>query len=280
MDRINIKALKKLPVHKCPPSYHYSRHLGMGCAGDPPGYPTYFLQSVYTSHGNSPRKGATAVIVHEGVAYVLHSSKDYDTAIARVKVQARKEGKTLIWEEQCKLEREAHDALIKRRIERIYNPLPEDHPRMEAWIRDTYRHHRGCYKHPTEMEYGKRKLVTRGVDYRHVMFRDDERFSDEWREKERARIEQENKELDRLWAEVSVIENHSAVVIVRRFLPNHEPRVDLVENPPKEIEGHWWETEEEQPTPETCKPRNNGPHNRSWCQWCGSKAEEPAEAVA
>jgi len=43
-ETINLKALKRLPVYTLPPTYELQRDMGNCCAGDPPGYPTYFTR--------------------------------------------------------------------------------------------------------------------------------------------------------------------------------------------------------------------------------------------
>jgi hypothetical protein len=45
---INKDALNRLPIVKLPPTYRLQAGMGNGCFLDPPGYPTYFTQSVYT----------------------------------------------------------------------------------------------------------------------------------------------------------------------------------------------------------------------------------------
>src|SRR5258708_3981520 len=107
---INRAAWEKLPVHKLPPSYHYSDHLGAACSGDPPGYPSYFTQSVYTSHGNSPRKGATIVLFGRVVQSDVSSSDGYE-----------------------------------RRLRRLWQPLPLEHPRTQAWLEASFKHSAHCY---------------------------------------------------------------------------------------------------------------------------------------
>src|SRR5512139_2529311 len=77
-DTIDTVRLTHLPQYKLPPTYQLNDGMGAGCAGDPPGYPPYFLRSVYTSHGNSPAKGPQHVITYFGVHYVVESSKDWD----------------------------------------------------------------------------------------------------------------------------------------------------------------------------------------------------------
>ena len=94
---LNVAKLKKLDQYKLPPSYQLQDGSGNGCAGDPPGYPTYFTRNVYTKFGNDPPHGRPSmVITFERVHYVVGNG-DYD----------------------------AQSALLHR----LWSPLPIDHPR-------------------------------------------------------------------------------------------------------------------------------------------------------
>jgi len=42
--------------YKLPPTYHLGSP-GCACFLEPPGHPRYFVQSIYTQHGNSPSRG-------------------------------------------------------------------------------------------------------------------------------------------------------------------------------------------------------------------------------
>jgi len=209
---IDLEALTKLATYTPSRGYHLQDSPGNGCAGDPPGFPTYFTRSVYTSSGNEPRRGPVQVI-------------------------------------------------------KLWKPLPYQHPRVQAWIRETYRHMAHCYTDDKGLvakpEYGKSGMLIYSLDgYTGGLktFVDDPRFSDEWRTKEKAAIEQFNAERRALAAQVAVPENHKAYRFVYKFYPEHQPDLALIRNPPKEVGGHWWETEAVQPTPEKCAPRSMGPH--------------------
>ena len=247
---INLDLLNKLPLAKLPPSYRLQDGCGNGCYGDPPGYPTYFTRCVYTSHGNSPsRKGqATLMLLGHIVA------RNYDT-------------------------REATDA----KLHSLWLPLTLGHPRTVAWIRHNYRHFANCYSIPTVLEYGRPKTLIQSIDYAHREFKDDPRFSDEWRVKEQAAIEAYNREQDVAWAKIAVPENHCAVRYIRKFYPGYMPDVALIENPPEGNEGNWWETYATCPKPEECPgsterwgrmSKHKHPMNGTWCQVCGWHASE------
>jgi hypothetical protein len=227
-----MKTNNPIANYKIPATYHLGS-AGCGCAGDPPNYPSYFIKPIYTSHGNSP--------AYNRPQYYLNNTGFYSIE------QANK-----LWG--------------KGRFEK----LPLDHPRVRAWIEDKYRHHQHCYYHTSEMEYGKRKVIIYPVpDYKLKTFKDDERFSDAWREIEKASIEQYNKEIIEQTKEIAIPENHCAVVLIRKFYPEYEPELNLIENPPKHT-GNWW-TIGDKPTPEECKGQYGDKHpvNGTWCQWCG-----------
>jgi len=67
MNQINTTALAKLKAYNVPRTYRVSASLGAACFLDPPGYPSYHLQAVYTSHGNTPPKGPYHVIKDDDV---------------------------------------------------------------------------------------------------------------------------------------------------------------------------------------------------------------------
>ena len=246
---IDTDTLKQLQPYTLPASYHLQKEPGNGCAGDPPGYPTYFTRSVYTPAGNTPGRGATLVLGH----YVVEQNEDWEGVKG--------------WDE--------YRARMDARLRSLWNPLPLDHPRTRAWIRDSYRHLNKCYRDEERPEYGRAgTLIFPLPHYKLKKFYDEERFNDDYRAKERAAVDAHNaQEFDRANA-IATPENHRAVLKIRKFYPEYQPEQDLIDNPPRQVEGHWWETEAEQPTPDKCKPRSMGPHplNKSWCQWCGWQA--------
>jgi hypothetical protein len=253
---LNIDRLKKLQVYKKPPTYRISDSMGSGCAGDPPGYPSYFVRHVYTQHGNSPRRGATAVITYEGVSYVVESNGD-DTVNRNFTFR------------------------------RLWIPLPEDHPRVLAWIEDRYRHLHNCYLNPSipvmRNNYHDRMVIYPVPDYK---LRSLGKFDPHWtwsyslmRALEIAAYNGMIQEQAEKIAHDRA--NHCAVQGIRRFYPDHEPRLDLIKNPPRHI-ATWWEILSERPTPETCPGEtlqwgkwglggrsNAHPVNGNWCQVCG-----------
>ena len=151
----------------------------------------------------------------------------------------------------------------------LWNPLPLDHPRTVAWIKAVYKHLHNCYYNKDADESDK-TLIYPIPSYELKSFKDDERFSEEWRIKERAAVDQANAETIAVAMKIAVPENHMAVRSIREFYPEHVPDPELINNPPKSTPT-WWEQFSECPKPEDC-PGGMGqkhPLNGSWCQVCG-----------
>jgi len=257
---IDAGKLARLPLFVCPPSYHLQRDTGNGCAGDPPGYPTYFTRSVYTGRGNTPARGATLVI------------------LGRVVKTA-----------------EEDDETSRKRLAGLWKPLPLEHPRTRAWILSTFAHHRNCYHVPGRetlpFHDDGRLLIwpggclgktpfgrVRDLAFETKWKREHESF-DKWREEEkdafRLEIETGNARIIRECEAVAIPENATATGIIRRYYPEFMPTPELfaagLESP-----GNWWEVMADTPAPENCPGQYGHPHpvNGSWCQMCGWHSEE------
>ena len=261
VSTINLAELEKVDVAKIPGNCHIGKFAGSACFGDPPGYPSYFLQSVYTSGGNDPRRGVPhQVIVHpNGTPYVIDDGQ-YD------------------WDSRNEL------------LAALWSPLPLEHPRAELWIRGTYAHHRTMYVDPAQPEdasWDKRTFSFNTVSGKapyylllkygvlpipHISdrLRVHKDLAEEFLRRETAVHEEAVAKVNAMLAKICTPENHSATVLIRRHYPDFTPREDLIQKPP-ELVPHWWETEAEAPDFETCQPRSCGPHpvNDTWCQWCG-----------
>jgi len=271
---LNHDELMKLPAANIPPSYRLDRSMGSGCFGDPPGYPTYFIQNVSTQAGNSPGRDGVTTAVIRGRA--ISSVGNY--------LDDRAPLMDLLWK-----------------------PLPLEHPRVQAWIRSRFSHHRTHYLHPSMIgEYGRDRASffwseKHGVPSHSLRtFTTDEsatrvRKVDQWiidSDPELAAKAQQLEEdrvkliMDKIYAEARALatpDNHCAVVYIRKHYPDYEPDLDLIDNPPSSSDGNWWEVEAERPTPETCKPPRWGglhPMNGKWCQHCGWHEEEEEEKDA
>lgn len=255
----NADAMRALPELQLRPGCRVSPGLGSGCFMDAPGFPSYFVQHVYTTRGDSPSRGAVAVIKFEGVYRVIETAENWP-----------KEG-------------EAHE-----RMRKLWQPLPLDHERVRLWILTCYSYFGTCYADAERPEYGRPgTLIYPRPYYKRETFRDDPRFSDAWREAEQARVAEVNRFEDERAARVAIPENHRAVLAIREFYPDYQPELDLIENRPNAYGcgsgvGSWWETEAVKPKPEECKPRSIGAHpvNGTACQWCGWVAEREAAEVA
>lgn len=242
---INLEKLYSLPVHKKPPTYRYDECSGVACFMDPPGYPSYFVRHVWTQYGNFPGRGAVSVIIGpDGKAYIVQT-RDTETS--------------------------EYEALLRE----LWVPLPLDHERTRMWIREAYRY---FYKSYVHHETGN-TFIYPVPGYMLKVFNDDPRFSDEWRQKEKEAVERYNAEIQEYYRKLATPENHMAVRRIRKFYPDYQPEIDLIENPPSMLEGLWWETASRRPmTPEECDRTNRNrsnyalgrhPVNKTWCQWCG-----------
>lgn len=231
LSTIDLEKLARL----CKPvdlknTYTLSDHFGSACFGDPPGYPSYFVRSIYTAHGNSPSKGPDAELLGYGLS----------------------------------------DGLDLRRI---YLPLPEEHPRVQAWEADLYRHQQHCYHDASAVKKDDELLIYPVPYYKLKSFQDDARFSEEWREKEKASIAQWNAEVQKHAAQVATADNHRAVRSIRKYYPEHQPRLDWINEPPADSIQNWWERYDHRP-----EVGENCPGDRSirarhevgkFCQFCG-----------
>lgn len=255
---INLEKLKSFPTFRLPGATtddavsvssgrtHWSlqTHPGNGCFLDAPGYPTYFTRNVYRN-GNNPSSGPQLVITYEGKHYVVATWDDDDWAV------------------------------VQKRLHSLWKPLPFAHERVTLWMSEMYRYHAHCYHDEKRLvaEDHSNSVIFPVPEYKLKRFVDDERFSDEWREKAKAEVEAYNMDIQVRTAAIAKPENHQAHFNIKRFYPEALPFESLINHPPKTNLPMWWETEATRPTPETCKPRNgigSKTHDADeWCQWCG-----------
>jgi len=218
----------------------------MGCYLDPPGYPSYFVQPVYTPKGNNPRKGPDTVM--------------YCKAAGCHKVISDEEGSL-----------EIRLATLRR----LWVPLPPDHARTVNWLQHLAKHFRNCYRDEenkvVEKRGGDKTLVYPLPSYVLRHFHDDPRFSYEWRTTERAAVAKHNEELERLAKTVAISENKMGYQLAKRFYPAITTELyETLESQPYST-STWWERFAKCPTPEEC-PGAMGcrhPVNNTWCQVCG-----------
>lgn len=230
--------------------------VGSGCFLEPPGHPSYFVQSIYTPRGDTPNYGPQAVIFFaEDGTY--RQVDHYE------------------WRSTKR----------KELLERLFKPLPVDHPRTRAWIKHAYQHLNICYSS---------NQITRGPGHPHrdyeptsavffwpvqrwelPVFVDDKRFSQEYRASEVARIKKEVEAITEHRRPHATPENHNAVRLIRKYYPEYAPELDLIEKPPV-YEGDWHERLNRRPTPEECAATDRlkiggaiRTHNHDRCQFCG-----------
>lgn len=199
---------------------------GMGCSMDAPGFPTYTheVSSFYkygNGHRSKPENDSGA-----SITYALTEESGFSDEVKR----------------QCQ-------ALVD--TWRANRPSL-DSERVALWKVALFQHFKRCYWHPTEPgEYGRgHKLVIWPVpEYSLPKFRDDARFSDEWRTREKAAIDQKRAEIIEEARAVAVIDNHAAVRAIREFYPEYDPTPDMeaITNPPYAPQQDWYSTCETRP---------------------------------
>jgi hypothetical protein len=249
---INLPLLHRLPVWKSSgTNWSVSDHPGMGCFGDPPGYPSYFLRPVYIGgNRSSHRNGAPEVVITEGGEHrVVMSVGQHHESLATL-------------------------------TRKLWIPLPYGHERVKLWIRATYRHLRHCYRDDAGIvaEKNDNGMIVYPVPYYKLrVFQDDPRFSEAWRHAERRAVDTFNADVRERSARVATPDNHCAVRVIRKFYPEHAADLDLISDVTVDHEGDWWETEAARPGIGDCRPRNGigaTDHAIQWCQWCGRQAGE------
>jgi hypothetical protein len=239
--------------YNIPPTYRLGGP-GMGCAGDPPNYPSYSVRPIYTQSGNHPPWNRCPQIYYKGHGYAAFEDIN---------------------------------------IEANWKKLPLDHMRVKAWIMDLFHHHNKCYIDPEKFEanggrFHNATFIYPVPDYELDTFIDDERFSDEWRAAEKKAVELKNREIRKAARKLASFDSHCATFLVRRhypeFNPPEETRIKLECNPVNVAS--WWERFDLPPTnangstcPGTGKGCYNRPHpaNGSWCQVCGWTEESGME---
>jgi len=272
-ETIDLGKLRKLPLYRKPPSYNICSYMGSGCAGDPPGFPTYYLQSVYTAYGNSPGKGASAVIRDpEMNNYRAVANVDWPSWIKS-------------WE--------GYREYFDKKMRSLWTPLPIDHPRTKAWIEATFLHHRHCYQVPELREAGKTwsdaTLIWPGgcigntpfgripnVEYE-VEDAKKNRDFDKWevihQETFMAEKKMEAARITKLCEAAAIPDNHDGTILIREYYPEFTPEEYLF-SAKFPHPGNWWERCAEKTEPKDCPGQYDRKHpvNGNWCQFCGWKA--------
>lgn len=261
---LDLELLAKLaPAYVKPPTYELQKDPGNGCFLDPPGYPTYFSQSVYTAHGDTPPHDQPhAILLGRALPVSL----------------------------------EKRDALFRR----IYKPLPFDHPRVQAWVAALFVHFRGCYRDEERHEHGKPGILIWPVPYYQLKTPVvDPKWQEKYKDAAIAEAEAFNEQERTRAARIAIDDNHLAVRAIREVYPDYQPRQIQVRNAHGGLttvretdrsawvgpaSGDWWERHAERPTPDKCVPPSwYGPHKaKGRCQFCGSVdgQQEPQAVLA
>jgi hypothetical protein len=219
---IDAAALRKRPAVTLPRTYHLGQP-GAACAGDPPGFPSYFVRPVYTSHGNSPPRNSKCP------GYVLLD----DTGTLRTVPAYSGDGSPLeTW------------------YRNIYRPLPVEHPRVQAWIVATMTHHARCYADDERKEYGRPgTLVFPVPGYKLKTFTDNPRWSDTYRAAARAEVDAFNADEITRAARIATVDRHQGVMRIRRWYPDWNPPtlgwLDGTDTPKQDGNARWWEVFDE-----------------------------------
>lgn len=247
---INMHRLKMRPIYKLPPTYHISTSMGAGCYGDAPGYPSYFLQSVYTQYGNTPPNAPDYVIRDDAGNY------------RRIDIKyAYKDGK--------------HSDNRKAILDRLFVPLPLSHLRVRLWIKHTYQHMARCYGDPLNGDKQRHvsDLVTWPPSRFHMPLRPVQHMKDyagrtfHMTDSEYADVLAGYRaEVSALWRDayrVCVdVNNHLAVLAIREFYPKHQAIFRYIWNPPQLSQADWWERYAHLPAGDECPGWNDKPHNQ------------------
>jgi len=236
------------PDYNIPPTYRLGRP-GMGCAGDPPNYPSYHVRPIWTATGNYPPWGRCPRIFYKGNGYA-----DFEDI----------------------------------NIDANWDKLPLGYTRVKAWIMSKFRTMQHCYLDPDIYDpdqahtFHDSMIIYPVPDYKLETFTDDERFSDEWRHTQRKAVEIKNREIRKAAKKIAVFDNHAATIVIREFYPEFDPPEDArlkLECDPENV-ASWWERSAMPYPPERCPGDGNyrkHPANNSWCQFCGWTEEEGTE---
>lgn len=270
MDKstINQKELAKLPIYKIPPTYHVDQSMGSGCYGDAPGYPSYFIQHVWTQYGNSPRRGSPSQVIRD----------------AQGNYRALPDS----WSNEAK-----YTSLLNR----LFIPLPIDHLRVRRWIMDQYQHFAHCYGDPLLKSTHEQRNVSRSISWPVSKWqlppRPDNKITvgygssatvitvpaDDYRKMLTAYRVQVKAIYADSWRVAKNPENHLAVLAIRKFYPDYQLDqldLDFIARPPKLFQADWWERYADVPSESECPGHLGTAHGKySHCGMCGRRDIQP-----
>jgi len=217
---IDQTLLNSLSIYTLPPTYRLGS-CGNGCLLEPPGHPSYFTQMVFTKYGNLPSHHRHAPLYLINGRVVRYADEPYEES----------------------------DGLL----DRLYKPLAEEHPRVQAWIEEMYRHLHHCYTDPSAVQ--AREIVIYPVpSYRLV-----------------GKTHDQPAEIEAYALSVALPDNHRAVRAIRKWYPDHKARLDLIEHPVARFQADWWSRYAHLPEADEC-PGHLGwwPHGKNGvCRLCG-----------
>ena len=241
---LHAEGVDRLPVYTLPPTYRLG-DPGMGCYGDPPGFPTYYLRPVYNGHGNTPRNAPDAVLL--GTDGKLRRAEPKTTGGAGDDLR-----RAAFWRN-------------------LYRALPIEHPRVQAWIAATMSHLATCYQDEERPEYGRAgTLIFPVPSYKLRTFADDPRWNEEYRAAGKAEADAFNRMEIARATTIATVDNHRGVRAIRAFYPDWMPSPGMVNGIPGYRSAGWWTTGDEKPAPEVCPGDVSVSllHTAERCQWC------------
>jgi len=102
---INLELLRQQPIYRVNPRYRFQSTPGNACFGASPGHPSYFTWEVFNRYGS---------------AATLREEIDSSRVITDPE------------------DRRLHYIVLDEELEQFWKPLPEEHPRVQAWIQTVY----------------------------------------------------------------------------------------------------------------------------------------------
>jgi hypothetical protein len=266
ISTLKLDRLQRLP--QLPGGMGVNTQMGSGCFLEPPGHPSYFMRSV----GGDCR--AYVISIGDGV-YIV-DGETYNGGwkdVNWVKYGAPKDR--------------------QERLNWLYSPLPVDHPRVRAWIEQLYRHQRNCYRIEGEKDFvvfptqshdfikmglfvpepSGREAKLEGGIFDHLSEETKERYRVTQaglmaEAQETVKIKREAFNAER--AKACTPDRHLAVLSVRKFYPEYQPELDLINAEQGARPADWWTVLATKPDP--C-PMAHKPHMRFVCQYCGDKSD-------
>lgn len=266
---IDLDRLATLPVWKDPRrvfmDFQPSEHLGAGCYGDPPGFPTYFLQS-------SKRDRIDGYVIRHPGTNQLHMV-EYEQCAAlyrplpfeHPRVQRWVAG-TLQHFARCYVDTDLAEDRQMRADTYLFWPLSEF---------DKIQIMQGPVGSGTE-EYRKKgdieyQAITRSEMTPEAFGKAMEGWLREYQSERANRVQVERERRER----ICIPDNHAAVRAIRRIYPDYQPDPEQLAKPALVHQADWWERLAVRPTPEECAPPSwwgihNSHQKTGLCRWCGS----------